>query len=83
MNKISIMRGNLFYLEKQAQDSNLAYKELFEKEKSLEKLLDKKVISPIELNESKIETLKQKIEYEKNAITTVAIQKAIQTITSY
>lgn len=83
MNKISIMRSNLFYLEKQAQDTNLAYKELFEKEKSLEKLLDKKVISPIELNESKIETLKQKIEYEKNAITTIAIQKAIQTITSY
>ena len=60
------------------------YKEiLIRLEKSLEKLLDKKVISPIELNESKIETLKQKIEYEKNAITIIAIQKAIQTITSY
>ena len=83
MNKISIMRSNLFYLEKQAEENKEAIAQLKDKEKSLKRLLDKKVISPIELNNAKIEILKQQIEYEKNAVTVIAIQKGIQTITTY
>lgn len=83
MNKISIMRSNLFYLEKQAEENKEAIAQLKDKEKSLKRLLDKKVISPIELNNAKIEILKQQIEYEKNAVTATAIQKGIQTITTY
>lgn len=83
MNKLSIMRTNLFYLEKQADENEEALAQLKDKEKSLKRLLDKKVISPIELNEAKIELLKQQIEYEKNAVTAIAIQKGIQTITTY
>lgn len=83
MNKLSIMRTNLFYLEKQAGENEEALTQLKDKEKSLKRLLDKKVISPIELNEAKIELLKQQIEYEKNAVTAIAIQKGIQTITTY
>lgn len=83
MNKLSIMRSNLLYLEKQVEANKIAIKELQDKEKSLKRLLAKKVISPIELNETKIELLKQEIEYEKNSVTVVAIQKGIQTLTKY
>lgn len=81
MNKLSIMRSNLLYLEKQVVTNKEAIQELQEKEKSQKRLLAKKIISPIELNDTEIELLKQQIEYEKNSVTVQALQKGIQTLT--
>lgn len=83
MNKLSIMRSNLFFMEKQANANKEALDELIKKEKSQKRLLDKKVITPMEWNETRIELLQQKIEYEKNAVTFIAILKGIQTLTTY
>lgn len=81
MNKLSIMRSNLLYLEKQVAVNKAAINELQEKEHSLKRLLAKKIISPIELNETQVELLRQQIEYEKNFIAVQALQKGIQTLT--
>lgn len=83
MNKLSIMRNNLMYVQQQTICSKNALKELKDKEKSIKKLVDKKISTPIELNETKIETLNQEIEYIKNSVTSVATLKAIQIITTY
>ena len=56
-------------------------KELEEKEKSKSRLLSKKLITPIELNEAKIETLERKIEFEKYRVTSAAIVKSIEILT--
>lgn len=82
-NKLSIMRSNLLYLEKEVVVNKETIEELQDKENSYKKLLAKRVISPIELNQAKTELLNQQIEYEKNNITVQALQKAIQTLTKY
>ena len=83
MNKLSIMRSNLMYIQQQTITTNNALKELKEKEKSVKKLVDKKISTPIELNQAKIEVLNQEIEYIKNSTTSIATLKAIQILTTY
>ena len=56
-------------------------KELNDKDKSLSRLVSKRVISPIELNDEKIKLLEQKIDYENNKTTATAILYGIQTLT--
>ncbi len=78
MTRLATMRSNLVYLDEQVQSSNEIIKELTNKVKSTQRLANKKVATPIELNEANIELLEQTIELEKNKITSVATVKAIQ-----
>ena len=81
MTRLATMRSNLIYLDEQITESNDALNELTEKEKSLHKLAAKKIISPIEENEAKIEVLNQQIESDKNIVTRIAITKGIEILT--
>ena len=83
MTRLAIMRSNLMYLNEQVQTNLQAENELKAKAKSMTKLANKKVISPVEENEAKIALLQQTIELEKNRITAIAITKGIQILTDY
>ena len=78
MTRLASMRSNLIYLEEQLEENNKAYNELKDKEKSMARLLGKKMISPIEANETKIERLNKEIEIEKNRTTHLAIVRGIE-----
>lgn len=82
-NRISTMRSNLFYLGKQIEHNERIINELTEKEKSAERMLSKRLVSAVDLNEIKIDLLTEKSEYEKNKATEVATIKGIQTLTFY
>ena len=81
MTKIATMRSNLMYLDEQINENSLMLKELGDKEKSMRRLVSKRLATPIQENETKMEVLDQKIEYEKNSITHKAIAKGIQILT--
>lgn len=81
MTRLASMRSNIEYLDRQILENDDNIKELSDKEKSMGRLASKKIISPIEYNNSKIELLNQKIELEKNTITKTAMTKAIQILT--
>lgn len=83
MMKLATMRTNLIYLDKQIYSSETAIKELTDKEKSVSRMYSKKLVTPIEVNEAKMKLLEQKIEYEKNKITFVAILMGLQVLTTY
>lgn len=83
MTKLSILRSNLMWLENQVEVNKEILTELKDKENSIQRLVDKKITSPLELNETKIELLEQQIEYEKNASTVLGTLKAIQALTTY
>ena len=79
--KLATMRSNLLYLEEQISENNQMQEELMSKEKSVHKLVSKRLLSPIEENDVKIEILNQKIEFDKNNITHIAIEKGMQILT--
>lgn len=79
--RLAGMRSNLMYLDEQIEENEKIVSELTDKEKSVHKLVSKKLSSPIEENEAKIELLNQKIELEKNMITANAIVRGIQELT--
>ena len=79
--RLATMRSNLIFLDEQTDENEQIIKELTDKEKSMHKLVAKRIISPIEENDTKIELLNQKIEFEKNSITKDAITKGIQILT--
>ncbi|MBQ9245790.1 TolC family protein [bacterium] len=83
MQRLATMRSNLMYLDDQIDATNKVIDELKDKNKSIAKMASKRVISPIEENESKIELLEQTIEQQKNLITSIAITKGIQILTDY
>ena len=58
-------------------------KELTDKQKSVKRLVEKKLASPIEENDVTIELLQAQIELEKNTITSNAIVRGIQILTTY
>lgn len=80
MTRLSIMRSNLIYIDKQIDDTNKMIDELSDKEVSVKRLVSKKLATPIDENEAKIKLLEQHIELEKNDITEKAIQKGIQVL---
>lgn len=82
-NRVSTMRSNLHWLDKQIENNQNIIKELADKEVSTNKLLSRRLISPIEANDVKISLLKEKIDYEKNKATEVATLKGIQALTDY
>jgi outer membrane protein TolC len=83
MTRLATMRTNLIYIDKQVDLNKKTVKELMEKQKSVKRLVDKKVATPIEENEVAIELLQAQIELEKNSITSNAIVRGIQILTTY
>jgi outer membrane protein TolC len=83
MTRLSTMRSNLMYLERQTEDAQELLYELMDKEKSTKRLVDKKEITPIEWNQIQVELLEQEIELIKNSSTVLAILKGIQVLTTY
>ncbi len=81
--RLSVLRSNVIYLDEQLNQNLSSIKELTEKEKSKQKLLSKKVIMPIELNQAKVELLETQIEKQKNSITLNSITRAIDALTRY
>ncbi len=81
MTKLANMRSNLMYLDEQLDENNNAIKELTDKENSSKRLAGKKLITPMELNDVKIELINQQIELYKNETTHTAITKGIQILT--
>ena len=79
--KLANMRSNLIYLDEQLEENHQIVEELTDKSKSVHKLVSKRVVSPIEENDVKIELLNQKIELDKNSITHIAITKGIEILT--
>ena len=83
MTRLATMRTNYIYLNQQIEYDEKLSEELLKKELSTKRLVDKKVSTPIELNDVKIQLLEQQIELEKNKATALAITKAIKTLTTY
>lgn len=79
--QLASMRSNLIFLDETIDESNQIIDELKEKEKSLHRLVSKRLASPIEENEVKIELLNQEIELNKNTVTKIAITQGIQILT--
>ena len=81
MTRLAAMRANLIYLDKQIDVNNDIIKELNDKEKSVRRLVSKRVVSPMDEVDAKVQILEQKIELSKNTITKIAITKGIQILT--
>lgn len=81
MTKLATMRSNLIYLDEQINENNQVIDELTDKEKSIHKLASKRLVSPVDENDAKIELLTQQIEYDKNSTTHTAIIRGIQILT--
>ena len=64
MTRLAAMRSNLRYLREQTDAASNIICELKDKNKSKSRLLSKKIISPIELNDAKIELLESYITAE-------------------
>lgn len=79
--KLATMRSNLIYLDEQISENNQSMSELKDKAKSVHKLASKRLISPVDENEVKIELLNQEIEYDKNSLTHTAITQGIKILT--
>ena len=79
--RLASMRSNLIYLDEQIAENDLSLFELTDKEKSMKRLAAQKLISPMELNDARIELLNQQIEFDKNNVTSIAITKGIQILT--
>lgn len=83
MTRLSSMRSNLMYLESQVEKGNELLEELIDKEKSTKRLADKQVITPIELNDTRVQVLEQMIDYERTSSTAIATLKGIEILTTY
>ena len=81
MARLATMRANLMYLDEQLDANEKAVAELTDKEKSMRRLASKKLVSPIEEDETRIELLNSQIEIEKNSITHTALTRGIQILT--
>ena len=81
MTKLATMRTNLISINEQLAENKNIVKELTDKEKSAKRLSAKRIITPMEENDIKIELLEQKIEHDKNSITHTAIERGIQILT--
>lgn len=82
MIRMATMRSNLIYLDEQIQGNHKIIKELADKENSVKRLVAKRVASPIEENEARIKLLEEQIELVKNSVTSVAIIRGIQVLTT-
>lgn len=83
LTRLAALRGNMIYMNEQIECNEKILNELTEKDKSLNRLVSKRIISPIERNDSKIQLLEQKTNYENNRATATAIMLGIQALTTY
>jgi len=81
MTRLANMRSNLMYLDEQVAQNNEIVKELSDKEKSIRRLSSKRIVSPMEENDAKVELINQKIELMKNSLTHTAITRGIEILT--
>ena len=81
--RLATMRSNLIYLDEQVTLNTNAINTIKNKEKSTQRLVAKKLTTPMDLNDIKIELLQQEIELEKNKITANSIKRGIQILTDY
>jgi len=81
MTRLATMRSNLIYLNEQVENSNKILSELTDKEKSVKRLVAKRVSSPMDEIDVKAELLEHQIELEKNKVTAVSLRKGIQLLT--
>ena len=81
MTRLASMRSNLIYLNEQITNNNKIISQLSDKEKSVHRLVAKRISSPSEENDTKADLLEQKIEYIKNNITVISLTKGIQLLT--
>ncbi len=81
--RLSTLRSNLMFLNEQILINTNSINTIKSKEKSISKLVAKKLTTPMDLNDAKIELLQQEIELEKNKITATSIKKGIQILTDY
>ncbi len=81
--RLATMRSNLIYLDEQVSINTNALNNIKSKEKSNQRLVAKRLIAPMDLNDTKIELLQQEIELEKNKITATSIKRGIQILTDY
>lgn len=79
--RLMTLRHNLVYEDDQIKTDNEILKSLNEKVSNQTRLLSKKLISPTELNDAKIEKLEQEIELTKDNLMKFAIVKSIQILT--
>lgn len=79
--RLKVMKNNLAYLEEQIENNKQIINELQDKTNSTSRLASKRLISPIEQNETKIELLNEQIEFEKNMITLTGLTKGLQILT--
>lgn len=80
--KLANMRSNLMYLDQQKVEHDNIMKNLKDKEKSVKRLVAKRLMTPIEDNDVMVSILEQQIEFEKNRITYDAIKKGIEVLTT-
>ena len=81
MTRLATMRSNLIYLNEQVENSNKIINELTDKEKSVKRLVAKRISSPMDEIDAKTELLEHQIELEKNKVTAISITKGIQLLT--
>ena len=79
--RLNVMQSNLTYLDGQINNNKQIINELQDKSTSTKRLASRRLISPVEQNETKIELLNEQIEFEKNMITLVSITKGLQILT--
>ncbi|MCQ2743569.1 MAG: TolC family protein [bacterium] len=79
--KIDTLKSNYKTNNSQLEASNSMVKELTTKEISMTKLLKNKIISPIDLQDSKVALLEEKIDNLKLKTTAVAIARSLQVLT--
>ena len=81
--RLAVMRSNLIFLEEQIAGNEKMISELKTKEKSIKRLLNKKLVTPLDENRVKMEILQQQIELAKNTTSSVAIVKSMEILTKY
>lgn len=79
--RLATLRSNMIYINNEIECNEKILKELSEKDKSLNRLVIRRIISPIEQNDAKVQLLEQKIDYENNKLNAIAILYGIQTLT--
>lgn len=82
LNRVATLRSNLAYIDKQIAANEKIIKELKDKNKSVGRMLDNKLVLPIELNDAKVQLIEQKIDLEKNKTTYISILRGIQILTA-
>ena len=81
MTRLATMRSNLIYLNEQVEHSSQIISELTDKEKSIKRLVAKRISYPMDELDVKAELLEHQIELEKNKVTAISITKGIQLLT--